>query len=336
MIQEQYSLQPFNTFGIDARAAWFSVVESQAKLLQLLKKQQGRPIFVLGGGSNLLLTQDLDKWVLHNRILGKSVVWEDTNEVLLRIGGGENWHQAVLWSLEQGYGGLENLSLIPGTVGAAPIQNIGAYGVELSDVFECLEAIELRTGKKLEFAAPEAAFGYRDSIFKRALKGEVFITHVHLKLTRQHHQCNTSYGAIKETLEEWGIEEAAPKDISRAVVHIRQRKLPDPAKLGNSGSFFKNPVIGNDAFEALRERCPQVPGYPQGLAHTKVPAGWLIEKAGWKGKRSGPVGTYHKQALVLVNHGGATGQEVWALAQRIIEAVEQQFGITLQPEVNVL
>lgn len=336
MIQEHYSLQPFNTFGVNAMAAWFSVIDSRDRLLRLLRKQQQRSVFVLGGGSNLLLTQDLNQWVLHNRILEKSIVWENTNEVIIRVGGGENWHETVLWSLKQGYGGLENLSLIPGTVGAAPIQNIGAYGVELADVFERLEAIEISTGKNLEFTAAEADFGYRDSLFKRSLKGEVFITHVHLKLTRQHHSCNISYGAIQETLEGWEIDSPEPRDISRAVVHIRQQKLPDPAELGNSGSFFKNPVLDNSAFEELRNQYPRVPGYPQGDKHTKVPAGWLIEQAGWKGKRTGAAGTYHKQALVLVNHGGASGQEIWALAQRIISDVGQKFGITLQPEVNVL
>lgn len=336
MILEHQSLQAYNTFGINARAAFFSDIESPEMLQSLRRQHPQRPVFVLGGGSNLLLTQDLDQWVLHNRILGKSILAEDTDTTLVRIGGGENWHETVLWALEQGLGGLENLSLIPGTAGAAPIQNIGAYGVELSDVFERLEAIDLSTGKNLEFTKEDAAFGYRDSLFKRSLKGQIFITHIHLRLTRRGHRLNTSYGAIPETLEQWGIQQPGAKDISRAVIHIRQSKLPDPAALGNSGSFFKNPVIANARFEALLGQYPNMPGYPQGGTHTKVPAGWLIEQAGWKGKRIGNAGTYHKQALVLVNHGGATGAEVWALAQQIMEEVERQFGIALKPEVNVL
>ncbi|MEQ8703468.1 MAG: UDP-N-acetylmuramate dehydrogenase [Phaeodactylibacter sp.] len=336
MIRAQHSLQSYNTFGIDARARWFSEIETPDALQALLKQHPDRPLFVLGGGSNLLLTRDLDQWVLHNRISGKSIVREEANNVVVRIGGGENWHETVLWSLQQGYGGLENLSLIPGTAGAAPIQNIGAYGVELSEVFERLEAIDLQTGERLEFTAEEAAFGYRDSLFKRALKGKIFITHIHLKLTRQKHACNTSYGALKNTLEEWGIHAPAPADISRAVIHIRQSKLPDPAELGNSGSFFKNPVIDKVQFESLRQQYPQVPGYPMSDAQVKVPAGWLIEQAGWKGKRVGSVGTYPKQALVLVNYGGAKGEAVWALARQIMADVKQQFSIDLQPEVNVL
>lgn len=336
MILEYQSLQAYNTFGINARAAFFSEIESPEMLQSLRRQHPQRPVFVLGGGSNLLLTQDLDQWVLHNRILGKSILAEDTDTTLVRIGGGENWHETVLWALEQSLGGLENLSLIPGTAGAAPIQNIGAYGVELSDVFERLEAIDLSTGKALEFTKEDADFGYRDSLFKRSLKGQIFITHIHLRLTRRGHRLNTSYGAIPETLEQWGIQQPGAKDISRAVIHIRKSKLPDPAALGNSGSFFKNPVIANARFEALLDQYPDMPGYPQGGTHTKVPAGWLIEQAGWKGKRIGNAGTYHKQALVLVNHGGATGAEVWSLAQQIMEDVERQFGIALKPEVNVL
>lgn len=336
MILEHQSLQAYNTFDINARAAFFSEIESPEMLQSLRRQHPQRPVFVLGGGSNLLLTQDLDQWVLHNRILGKSILAEDTDTTLVRIGGGENWHETVLWALEQGLGGLENLSLIPGTAGAAPIQNIGAYGVELSDVFERLEAIDLSTVKALEFTKEDAAFGYRDSLFKRSLKGQIFITHILLRLTRRGHRLNTSYGAIPETLEQWGIQQPGVKDISRAVIHIRQSKLPDPAALGNSGSFFKNPVIANARFEALLGQYPNMPGYPQGGTHTKVPAGWLIEQAGWKGKRIGNAGTYHKQALVLVNHGGATGAEVWSLAQQIMEDVERQFGIALKPEVNVL
>ncbi|NRA48144.1 MAG: UDP-N-acetylmuramate dehydrogenase [Phaeodactylibacter sp.] len=336
MIQTNFSLQSYNTFGIDAKAARFSGIETTEQLRAILSNQQHQAFFILGGGSNLLLTRDIDQWVLHNQISGIAIVDEDEDKVVIRIGGGKNWHETVLWSLEQGYGGLENLSLIPGTVGAAPIQNIGAYGVELSDVFERLEAIDLSTGEHLEFNAEEAAFGYRDSLFKKELKGKIFITYVHLRLTKRAHRSNTSYGAIKTTLEEQGINNPDPKDVSRAVIQIRQSKLPDPKEIGNSGSFFKNPVISNEQFRELRESHPAAPGYPAGAGYTKVPAGWLIEQAGWKGKRVGATGTYHKQALVLVNHGGAKGPEIWALACQIIEDINNRFGISLQPEVNVL
>ncbi len=337
MIQKNVSLEPFNTFGVAARAACFAQVDSVAALRKVLEDEPGCPTFILGGGSNLLLTQDVDQLVLRNTISGKSIVSTASGHAIVQAGGGENWHELVIWSLKQGLGGLENLSLIPGTAGAAPIQNIGAYGVELAQVFDHLEAVELATGAVRRFDAADCHFGYRDSVFKNELKGQYFITQVYLKLTTSsHHRITTSYGALKDYLQQAGISDPQPADVSQAVIQIRQSKLPDPREIGNSGSFFKNPEIEQEAFEDLRRRYPGVPGYAMDNGRRKVPAGWLIEKAGWKGKRIGQAGTYHKQALVLVNHGGASGAELWALAQRIADAVESQFGIRLQPEVNVI
>lgn len=337
MIQQNVSLQPFNTFGVEARAASFAQIDSEAALLRVLEEKPGCPTFVLGGGSNLLLTRDLQQLVLRNAITGKSIVRTSDDHALVRAGGGENWHEFVAWSLKQGLGGLENLSLIPGTVGAAPIQNIGAYGVELAQVFNHLEAVELASGSMRRFGAADCRFGYRDSVFKNELKGQYFITQVYLRLTKPpHHRIETSYGALKDSLRAQGITDPQPEEVSQAVIQIRQSKLPDPSAIGNSGSFFKNPELPDEAFEDLKRRYPEAPGYAMGNGKTKVPAGWLIEKAGWKGKRVGQAGTYHKQALVLVNHGGASGSELWALAQRIAGAVEAQFGIRLQPEVNVI
>ncbi|MEM9920662.1 MAG: UDP-N-acetylmuramate dehydrogenase [Bacteroidota bacterium] len=333
---QNHSLQSYNTFGLPARAAHFAEVHSEKALVELLQEDI-RPLFILGGGSNILLTKDLPGLVIRNAIAGKAITRTFRHCVYVSFGGGENWHQAVLWSIEQGLGGIENLSLIPGTVGAAPIQNIGAYGVELKDVFVRLEAIDLSSGKKRIFRKKDCHFGYRDSIFKRAAKGRYCITRVVLRLQKaSSHRLNTRYGAIRQTLAEMGIEQASIADLSQAVIHIRSSKLPDPAKLGNAGSFFKNPEIAKADFVALQEQYPQVPHYPMDSGLIKVPAGWLIEQAGWKGKRIGAAGSHAKQALVLVNYGGATGSDIWQLALDIIASVKAQFGIELSAEVNVI
>lgn len=329
------SLKTYNTFGIDAHAADLLVVESSEQLQELLKKQSAEDFFILGGGSNVLFREDLARPVLLNRIKGKNVVEEDENEVTIAVGGGENWHELVLWTLENNWGGLENLSLIPGTVGAAPIQNIGAYGVELKDVFVGLEAIELSTGEEQVFSAEDCAFGYRDSYFKRTGKGKYFITQVYLTLKKQP-QVNVSYGAIQDVLLAEGIQNPSIQDVSRAVIQIRSSKLPDPAKIGNGGSFFKNPELGLSIFEQLQANYPQIPHYAAPAGKVKVPAGWLIEQCGWKGQRRGNAGCYEKQALVLVNLGGATGTEIWALAEEIMASVKMKFGIELEVEVNVI
>lgn len=330
------SLAAYNTFGINAKASSLAIVSNESELVQLLKEWEGPTPFILGGGSNILLTRDVEGLVIKNEIKGIDILHEEGEKVLIKVGAGENWHQLVCWAIEQGYGGLENLSLIPGTVGAAPIQNIGAYGVELEQVFHHLEAIDINTGEQHTFDHASCAFGYRNSIFKHELKDQFCITRVALALTTQKHQLKTSYGAIAAMLAERNIQHPTPKDISEVIIAIRSSKLPDPKVLGNSGSFFKNPVIEEVQFVPLKEAYPNIPHYPAGTGKIKLPAAWLIDQCGWKGKRSGDAGTFDKQALVLVNHGKATGEELWAFAQQIQQSVELKFGISLQPEVNVL
>lgn len=332
---ENQSLQALNTFGIPARARYFATADSEADLRAAF--QQGIiPLLILGGGSNVLLTQDFNGLVVKNNLLGKEIVEETDTSAVVRIGAGENWHQFVCWALEQGFGGVENLSLIPGTVGAAPIQNIGAYGVELRDVFFKLEAMDISTGAIHTFTAPDCRFGYRNSIFKQELKGRYCITRVYLQLSKTNHQINTEYGAIRETLAARGITQPSIRDVSDAVIAIRTSKLPDPAKLGNAGSFFKNPEIEPAHFDQLRQAFPNIVAYPGSDGKIKVPAGWLIEQCGWKGIRRGGAGCYEKQALVLVNYGNASGADIWQLAQDIVDSVERRFAIRLQPEVNVI
>jgi len=334
-IQFRVSLQAYNTFGLPAVAGRYLPVFREDDLLEALAEEAG-PYWVLGGGSNVLLTRDLDALVLHNRIQGIERVAEEADSVLLRIGGGEVWHELVRWALQHDLGGLENLSLIPGSVGAAPIQNIGAYGAELAQVLEGLEAIELGTGQLQVFDTKDCRLSYRMSRFKAEDKGKYFISRVYLRLRKPPHQLNLSYGAIRQTLEARGIADPGIRDVSEAVVHIRRSKLPDPARLGNSGSFFKNPELEAGVFARLQARFPQIVHFPLPDGRVKVPAGWLIEQCGWKGYRRGDAGCYEKQALVLVNFGQATGEEIWALAQDIRSSVEDTFGIPLEPEVNVL
>ena len=342
-LEENVSLRPYNTFGLDVQARYFARFASADELRGLLKlpQVQAADKLILGGGSNLLFTQDFNGVVLKNEIRGLEISSEDgdTGTALVRAGAGEGWHGLVEYALDQGLSGIENLSLIPGTVGAAPLQNIGAYGAELRDTFDHLEAVALGTGELRVFTAGECGFGYRESVFKNVLKNQFVVTAVVLRLHRQARP-NVRYGAITETLAELGIEgEPTPQDVSRAVVHIRRSKLPDPAEIGNAGSFFKNPEISQARFDHLKSQHPDLPGYPV-PGGVKVPAGWLIERAGWKGQRRGPGagthGVHDRQALVLVNHGGATGGEVRDLAEEIIASVRQQFAIELHPEVNIL
>ena len=336
IIQDNISLRHYNTFGIEAKARHYTEVYSTSELQEVLQQWKGGAPFILGGGSNILLTGDLGRLVVRNCIKGREIVRKENGKAWVAAGGGENWHDFVLWCLENELGGIENLSLIPGTVGAAPIQNIGAYGVELRDVFHSLEAVELSSGMEHASGREACRFGYRESIFKGPLKGQYCITRVMVELTTGPHHLNTSYGAIRETLENWNIKEPTIQDVSRAVTAIRSSKLPDPAVLGNSGSFFKNPEIPLIQFEALQARFPNIIHYPAGEGLVKVPAGWLIEQCGWKGQRIGDAGCYEKQALVLVNYGTASGPEVLELAQQIVDSVEQKFGIRLAPEVNVV
>lgn len=337
-IQENVSLKPYNTFGIDVNARYFASVSSIQELKELLSDTNHPNPFIIGGGSNMLLTKDVYRLVIHLNLKGIEVVTDSFSEkeVLLKVAGGENWHEFVLCCVDHNLGGVENLSLIPGNVGTSPIQNIGAYGVELKDTFYACEAVHRETQEIRTFTLEDCAFGYRDSVFKNELKDQYVITSVTFKLTKNNHNINTDYGAIYDTLKAKGITTPSLKDVSNAVIEIRQSKLPDPKKIGNSGSFFKNPVISQAEFTELRKTHTEIPFYPIGNEQIKVPAGWLIEQAGFKGKRFGDAGVHDKQALVLVNHGNATGEEVWGVAMKIQAAVEEKFGIKIVAEVNVI
>ncbi|WP_324678029.1 UDP-N-acetylmuramate dehydrogenase [Hymenobacter sp. GOD-10R] len=339
VLESNVSLRPHNTFGIDAKArlfARFTSVEELRALLALPEVQQAEKL-ILGGGSNLLFTKDFDGIVLKNEIQELEVIEYDeaSNTALVRSGAGESWHGLVEYALSQDLSGIENLSLIPGTVGAAPLQNIGAYGAELQDTFEYLEAVEISTGHLRTFTRVECGFGYRESVFKTTLKNQYIVTAVVLRL-RQQHQLNMSYGAIRTTLEEMGLEaDPTPANVSEAVMRIRRSKLPDPAEIGNAGSFFKNPELSQAKYDALKAEYPDLPGYPV-PGGVKVPAAWLIERGGWKGFRRGAHGVHDRQALVLVNHGGAHGADIQLLAQEIIASVRAKFGVELHPEVNIM
>ena len=334
-IQQHVSLKPYNTFGIDEPAELFCSIQSESELEEVLKQHSDKSLFVLGGGSNMLLTQPIEALVLHINLKGITVVENTEKEVTVSAKAGENWHEFVLWCINKDYGGLENLSLIPGNVGTAPIQNIGAYGVELKDVFVSCEAINIRTQETKVFSKPECEFAYRESIFKQKLKGEYIITSVQFKLSKLDHQLHLNYGAIKSQLSGSGVITPSIKDISDAVIAIRKSKLPDPKDIGNSGSFFKNPVISINQFENLKLNFSQIPSYPVSENEVKVPAGWLIEKAGFKGKRFGNYGVPKNQALVLVNYGGASGKDIYDLALLIQKTVKRIFDIDIEIEVNV-
>jgi UDP-N-acetylmuramate dehydrogenase len=335
-VQEHFGLSNFNTMGLAATARYFASVHSPTQIQELLSDARFKnlPILMLGGGSNVLFIEDFEGLIIHLAIKGKKVQDEDSETISLQVGAGENWHSLVQYCVEKGWGGIENLALIPGSVGAAPIQNIGAYGVELQEVFNYLEAYEIETGKTRRFNKVQCEFGYRDSVFKRELKGKYIITNVALSL-RKKPEVNISYRALSEALDAKNIQSPDIKDVNQAVIEIRRSKLPDPAKIGNTGSFFKNPVITKKQFEELRVAHPDIPHYPAG-ERVKIPAAWLIEQCGWKGKRLGDAGVHKKQALVIVNYGDATGVEIWNLAQKIQLSVQQRFGISLMPEVNVV
>lgn len=336
LIQKDVSLQSYNTFGLDVRSAHFMAFQDVEQLKFGLKWADEKQLdtLVLGGGSNVLLTQDVEGLVLKNDLTGISVVEESDEFVSLKVAGGEVWHDLVLYTIDQGWGGVENMSLIPGSVGAAPMQNIGAYGVEIKDVFESLEALNVETFEVEAFDNEACQFGYRESVFKRELKGKYIITSVTIKLSKAP-EINVSYGAIKDVLSEKGIAQPTIKDVSEAVIQIRQFKLPDPAEIGNSGSFFKNPVVHTQILARIQDNFDNVPHYVQSDSQVKVPAGWLIEQAGWKGKKRGVIGVHDKQALVLVNHGGGRGQDIKNLSEDIKASVMEKFNIQLETEVNI-
>ena len=336
MIQEHTDLFPVNTFGIHSNARYFARFKSVNDLKQLLNKRPDTaPILILGGGSNILLTKDFNGLVLKNELTGIEVISENENEVLVKAGAGEIWHDFVIHCIEKGFAGLENLSLIPGSVGASPMQNIGAYGVEIKDVFHSLEAYHIESGEIHTFDKEACEFGYRESVFKRKLKDQYVILNVTYRLKKKP-SLNTSYGAIESELKNMGITTPTIRDISNAVIAIRSSKLPDPKKIGNAGSFFKNPVVEQSVVDEILKNNPDAPNYPAEPGKRKLAAGWLIEQAGWKGKTFDNFGVHKLQALVLVNYGGATGEQVFQLSSDIIKDVEEKFGVTLEPEVNIL
>lgn len=337
LVQSNVDLQPYNTLNVSVKTRYFAAVDTEEELRQILMHpgSSGLRILILGGGSNMLFVDDFDGLVIKVDIAGREIIQEDEEHVWLKIGGGENWHETVRYCIEKGWGGIENLSLIPGTVGGAPIQNIGAYGAELKEVFEYLEGMDIEGRQIRKYSRENCEFGYRDSIFKGELSGIVIVTRVVLKLSKNP-ELNTSYGSIQDELGNRDIDNPTIKDISDIIIDIRNSKLPDPQSLGNAGSFFKNPVVDQEVFEDIKQECAEVPGYPMEDSKIKIPAAWLIEEAGWKGKVIGNTGTYEQQALVIVNHGGATGKEIWDLAQQIQDAVEREFGIELVPEVNII
>lgn len=336
-IKTSFDLKKYNTFGVQAKAALCTVITSLEDLQTVIikNKELQKDLYPLGGGSNILLTGDLDKWVLINEYKGVQVQEENEDFVIVDVNSGENWHEFVMYSLDQGWFGLENLSLIPGLVGASPIQNIGAYGVEVKDFIVSVSAVYLDSGIEFTLQNKEINFGYRNSIYKQKLKDEFFISKVRLKLNKKS-EVNIKYKALIEELESRSISNPSPKDISDAVIAVRQSKLPNPDEIGNSGSFFKNPVVEKSVLEKIQENYEDVPNYPAEEGKVKLAAGWLIEKAGWKGFREGDIGVHQKQALVLVNYGKGTGKDIEILSRQIIEDIESKFGLTLEREVNIL
>ena len=329
------SLKAYNTFGIDVAAEHLVSIESTSELVKTLAEINQKELLILGGGSNVLFMNDIKGTVLLNKLEGISVVDENEGHVWVKAGGGVNWHEFVLHCIHQNWAGIENLSLIPGSVGAAPMQNIGAYGVETKDVFHELEAIEISTGKIITFSNSDCQFGYRESVFKRALKGQYLISSVIFKLDKKP-TFKTSYGAITNELENMKVTKLSIQAISNAVINIRQSKLPDPKVTGNAGSFFKNPVVPISLAENIKKEYPEAAAYPVDNNSMKLAAGWLIDKAGWKGKTYGNYGVHSKQALVLVNYGGATGQNIYDLSTEILADINSKFGVELEREVNIV
>ena len=336
LIENDISLESYNTFGINVLAKRFVSVNTIDELIAVLKLKKNSKIVVLGGGSNILLTEDVKALVIHINLKGKEIVSKTASTVTVKVKAGENWHDFVLWCLQYDYGGLENLSLIPGNVGTSPIQNIGAYGVELKDHFVSCEAINLETLELKTFSNKDCNFGYRNSIFKQEAKGKYIITSVNLKLSSKNHILRTNYGSIQEELNLMGIDKPTIQNIANVVIKIRESKLPNPKEIGNSGSFFKNPIISKTQFKSLEKKFPDMPNYEVSQEKVKIPAGWLIEKVGFKGKTFNNYGVHKKQALVLVNYGGAKGEDILKLAKLIQETIYRIFAISIETEVNLL
>lgn len=335
-IQNNFSLKNYNTFGIEAKAKQFVAVHNVAELKTILEQNKSQKKFILGGGSNMLLTKDIEALVIHVDLKGKKIIKETNDFVWVESQAGENWHEFVIWTIDQNFGGLENMSLIPGNVGTTPVQNIGAYGTEIKDTFDSCEAMKIENQTMKTFTKAECHFGYRESIFKNEAKDQYTITSVVFKLTKHNHKINTSYGDITAELAKNNITNPSLKDVSNAVIAIRQSKLPDPRELGNSGSFFKNPILLKTDFEKIHQQFPEMKYYEVSETEVKVPAGWLIEQAGFKGKRFGDAGIHKNQALVLVNYGNATGKEILDVSKEIQETIFKTFGIHIEAEVNVI
>ena len=333
MVFNKFELYDFNTMKMKAVCKAIIPIYSERGVFEVLVNGLS-PLKILGGGSNILITKDQDAYILKNEIKGIEIIDEDDDEVLVKVGAGENWHNLVMWTIGHNLGGIENLALIPGCVGAAPMQNIGAYGVEQEAVFHSLSAIDLEEGTTQIFFKEDCKFGYRESIFKNEMKGRYFITHVNYIFSKNH-KLNTSYGAINTKLEEKGISTPSIEDVANAVIEIRQSKLPDPKEIPNTGSFFKNPIVKIELFQQIKESHDSIPSYPVNEESVKIPAAWLIEKAGFKGKQQGDAGTHKSHALVLVNYGNATGEQMLSFADSIQQGVEAMFGIKLEPEVNI-
>ena len=334
-VQQNFSLKEYNSFGIDAKAKQFASFTSADELSELSTVNNQLSTFILGGGSNILLTEDFDGLVLKNEIKGIDVIHEDDKHIDVKVGAGENWHQFVLHCIQHNWAGVENLSLIPGNVGASPMQNIGAYGMEIKEVFSCLEAYSYADKKVYTFTVNDCGFGYRESVFKGKFKNQFVILNVTYRLNKEP-TFNTTYGAIEQELERMGVKELSIKAVSQAVINIRSSKLPDPKIIGNAGSFFKNPELSNDQFSTLNVQFPGIVGHKLPNGNVKLAAGWLIEQCGWKGYRKGDAGCHAKQALVLVNYGNANGNDIYELSEEILQSVKSKFGVELEREVNII
>lgn len=335
-IKTNFSLKKNNTFGIEVKAKQFIEIQSIEELTRTLTQYTNQKKFILGGGSNMLLTKDIDDLVLYINIKGKKILRQDDDYVWIECMAGENWHEFVLWTIDQDFGGLENMSLIPGNVGTTPVQNIGAYGAEIKDTMVFCEAIHIASHKLETFTNEDCKFGYRESIFKHEVKNQYIITSVVFKLTKRNHKINTSYGDIQTELAKKNILKPTLKDVSNAVIAIRKSKLPDPKELGNSGSFFKNPIITREHFSSVKAKFPDIKFYEVSPSEVKIPAGWLIEQAGYKGIRVGDAGVHKNQALVLVNYGNATGQEILNLSKEIQKKIFETYSIAIEAEVNII